>query len=317
MESPEFLEETSETQKASHYNMFPGLGFVGEFRNGKPKGICWKGLIGGGWLYGEVDELGEFSGDNIAYIYQDLNTALLGNFQKGLMVSGREVDIIGFRCVRGMMILRFSSPKGPTFHYDPPTKTFFGDQPLVQDPLDKKYIRLAPSVEMAAAGEGAWAKTDIPAGTEVVLYGGYVMNKVENKALDRQNRALAEEKGWALNSTEATALWKNRHQIKQCGLNIDIPLEYAYESKYRATLGHKVNHKFSPNNNCRYDMTDSARFGPIVSVVTIRDIKQGEELFADYGYKNVNLPWYNDLWNQHKKEENDKILETANANNKP
>ena len=64
----------------------PGLSFIGRFEDGKPTGICWRGLIGGAWLYGKVDEIGEFTGDQIAYIYPDLRTCLLGKFRNGTMV---------------------------------------------------------------------------------------------------------------------------------------------------------------------------------------------------------------------------------------
>ena len=69
---------------------------------------------------------------------------------------------------------------------------------------------------------------------------------------------------------------------------------------YQATLGHKANHKFAPGNNCRYAWTDSARFGLIMSVVTTREVRRGEELFTDYNYPaNTKLPWYRDLYQEH------------------
>ena len=44
------------------------------------------GLIGGAWIYGEVNENGEFTGNNIAYVNQDLKTLFIGAFKNGLMV---------------------------------------------------------------------------------------------------------------------------------------------------------------------------------------------------------------------------------------
>ncbi len=41
---------------------FDGLAFVGHFKEGIPIGFCWKGLVGGSWIYGQVDERGEFTG---------------------------------------------------------------------------------------------------------------------------------------------------------------------------------------------------------------------------------------------------------------
>ncbi len=44
------------------------------------------GLIGGAWIYGQVDGNGDFTGHNITYINQDLKTVFVGAFDKGLMV---------------------------------------------------------------------------------------------------------------------------------------------------------------------------------------------------------------------------------------
>ena len=64
-----------------------GLGFIGYYKKGKLVGPSWRGLIGGGWLYGVADDKGELTGPNIAYVYPDLTTALLGHFQDGKMVN--------------------------------------------------------------------------------------------------------------------------------------------------------------------------------------------------------------------------------------
>ncbi len=40
----------------------PGIGFMGNFKSGKPHGVCWRELIGGSWIYGQVDDDGLFTG---------------------------------------------------------------------------------------------------------------------------------------------------------------------------------------------------------------------------------------------------------------
>ena len=62
------------------------LSFIGHFEDGIPAGYCWSGLLGGAWLWGKVDIDGEFTGDDIAYIYPDMKTAFRGKFRKGIMV---------------------------------------------------------------------------------------------------------------------------------------------------------------------------------------------------------------------------------------
>ena len=42
--------------------------------------------MGSTYIYGNVDRYGEFTGDDIAFIYQDLQLALIGEFKKGIMV---------------------------------------------------------------------------------------------------------------------------------------------------------------------------------------------------------------------------------------
>ena len=60
--------------------------FIGKYRNGKPAGNCWEYREGGGFIYGEPDDSGKFTGDQIAFIYPDLETALVGRFVDGVMV---------------------------------------------------------------------------------------------------------------------------------------------------------------------------------------------------------------------------------------
>ena len=62
------------------------LAFVGRYADGIPVGPCWQGLIGGSWLHGIVNPRGEFTGKQIAYIYQDLELAMVGDFENGKMV---------------------------------------------------------------------------------------------------------------------------------------------------------------------------------------------------------------------------------------
>ena len=62
---------------------------------------------------------------------------------------------------------------------------------------------------------------------------------------------------------------------------MDIPPEYISLEKYRATLGHKLNHSFAPNVNGWF--MDHPRFGIIPILRTMRDVEAGEELFLDYG----------------------------------
>jgi hypothetical protein len=47
-----------------------GLGFVGHFKDGVPHGVCWRGLVGGAWIYGLVNEDGHFTGNLTAFVWK-------------------------------------------------------------------------------------------------------------------------------------------------------------------------------------------------------------------------------------------------------
>jgi hypothetical protein len=40
---------------------------AGHFKEGIPHGICWRGLFGGSWIYGRVNQEGLFSGENFFF----------------------------------------------------------------------------------------------------------------------------------------------------------------------------------------------------------------------------------------------------------
>ena len=65
--------------------------------------------------------------------------------------------------------------------------------------------------------------------------------------------------------------------------------------RFPATLGHKVNHSFTPN--CHFGTFDHPRFGTVPSVVTSQRLERGAELTAYYNYSLSECPaWYSDLW---------------------
>ena len=81
---------------------------------------------------------------------------------------------------------------------------------------------------------------------------------------------------------------------------MDIPVELRDTSVYCATSAHKINHSFQPN--CRFSrfnhprleqpvskspisFSSHRRFGPIPCVTTTQHVKEGEELFSYYRFK--------------------------------
>ena len=80
--------------------------------------------------------------------------------------------------------------------------------------------------------------------------------------------------------------------------DLDMPPEMGRNtSLYQATLGHKVNHWFAPN--CYFGWAVHPRFGRIRSIVSLREVRVGEELTVDYGYNpgdKTTPGWYNKLY---------------------
>ena len=69
---------------------YSGTHFQGFFKNGQAFGHFWIHMAGGGHLHGQVSSDGLISGNDIAYIYQDGETALLGKFEDRVMKQARQ-----------------------------------------------------------------------------------------------------------------------------------------------------------------------------------------------------------------------------------
>ena len=55
--------------------LYPGFGFIGNFRNGQVYGNFWVGMVHGGYLHGKADKNGLITGNDITFIYPDGETA--------------------------------------------------------------------------------------------------------------------------------------------------------------------------------------------------------------------------------------------------
>ena len=75
---------------------------------------------------------------------------------------------------------------------------------------------------------------------------------------------------------------------------LNVPKEFWPLSKFRATLGHKVNHSFI-KDNVRFGNVFHPRFGIIPCLTATKDIFKDEQLWVNYGYGNhsMDVPhWY-------------------------
>ena len=109
--------------------------------HGKPVGPIYKKLFGNSVI---LSNHGSFFGDNIAYIYLNANFSILGSFDRNSnLKAGQKVTIVTHQCdALGLKKLLYSKPLQPSimYHYNPPTSTSFGDQPLVADEVGDEYL---------------------------------------------------------------------------------------------------------------------------------------------------------------------------------
>ena len=99
---------------------------------------------------------------------QRLIEIILSNFKnKGFLICfvfpGKSAHVFRSRCENGIKVVEFSDPKteDPTFKFDPPTDTSFGDSPLIRDPFEAIFVRSGPS-KTHESEEGVFAEKDIP-----------------------------------------------------------------------------------------------------------------------------------------------------------
>ena len=74
---------------------------------------------------------------------------------------------------------------------------------------------------------------------------------------------------------------------------INVLKEHWSLSKFRSTLGHKVNHSFR-KANAIFVSVIHPRHGPIKAILSIKRIKKGQEILCNYDYpSDAKVPsWY-------------------------
>ena len=90
---------------------------------------------------------GKMTGDNIAFIYPDLVTALVGRFDDGMMINAQpamleKVDISG--CI-AQPTFRIIGNIDQTVGYSFSSETYPGDKPLIPDPYERRTCQVKSS----------------------------------------------------------------------------------------------------------------------------------------------------------------------------
>ena len=217
----------------------------------------------GSVLMGNVDECGQLSGEDIAYVYPDKHNALLGTFNDGILVKARYATMEKPLLPHLTKIPKFKlNPNYPTpVVFDQSSHDILSLQPLLPDAYEQERVHVCPSL-IPNAGEGLFARRNLSEGEVVSFYNGVRLSHTE-----------VDSKEWTQNS--------NTISLDDSTV-LDVPSEYTSTSRYCATLAHKANHSSYPNS--QYAEFSHPRFGEIKCISTLRVVEEGEELTCDYDY---------------------------------
>lgn len=259
----------------------------GFYRNGKLDGSQLR--IGSGdnsYYIGDMDEKQRYQG-NVIYLYPNLTKAIIGEYKNGRLVEGHYAKLINafMGDEIGFPTLEFTTTGTQSIKYDPSTFLRISRTPLVKDEYETETVYVKDS-RIPFAGEGLYAARTIGEGELVCLFNGYRITKNNCK-----RSIMYGDEDWS----------DFRLTLDKC-TDLDIPEDSQNTKDYCATLGHKACHSFKEKNSMFHDF-EHPRFGEIMSIVALKNIRKDEEILVSYNYSlGCAPPWYQQQWVQYLKD---------------
>ena len=218
------------------------------------------------------------TGENIMYIYPDLATCLVGRFTDGVMEEAREARVEGVKWVEDILVVEVGECKGPVFSYSPSNNKTLGVTWLQEDPFERDRVECSTS-DISGAGTGLFARRTLPPGTYACFYHGLHFGACEKPSQTSYDYMIFLD-------------WDKAPLSDY----LDLMPETWCHTRYCATLGHKVNHSFSPN--CQYTKFEHPRLGKsVLGIRTLVEVQQGEELTCNYRYDVNDAPvWFSQIF---------------------
>ena len=117
-------------------------------------------------MYGVMEPgPGGFSGQNVVFLYPDLATGIKGHFDKGDLVSGTAVEVVGERCKSGIKEVEVvASRHDPSITWSREQGTEkvwpvhrIGQHPTIMDPQERKSVYVDIS-NIPGGNEGLFAR---------------------------------------------------------------------------------------------------------------------------------------------------------------
>lgn len=190
------------------------LTWLGHYRAGLPHGTCWTSVLGGGWVVGRVDSTGSYTGLDIAFLYPDLSTALVGEWRDGELVSGLAARLSDVQAVQGVLVPSFTVTDTREYRRWVSTSDRLLSPPHLTDPYESGTVCVGQS-GVEGGGEGLYAGRDIAANTLVAYYNGVRMTKEQQSPYGDTGYAIFVE-------------WKERG--RRTGEHMDLPPEVSQVS---------------------------------------------------------------------------------------
>lgn len=189
-------------------------------------------------MHGKFDQEGKATGNDLSFIYPDMETALRGKFEDFEMKSAYEAEVLeaGVDQDGLIIITKFANLSGPEFYYQAPTNTSFGAGPSgVIDPYERKSVVVTAS-SIPQSGEGVFAIRDFPIYRCTCYYSGFLY--------DSGPEAEGYEEG-CINNRTLTMDQRRKCKKYSLGLHtfstlIDIPPEMDKPGMFQPTAGPKV-----------------------------------------------------------------------------
>ena len=157
------------------------VSWLGRYHSGVARGQCWEWREGGGYITGQVDSRGRFTGDNIAFVYPDMSTAILGRYNDGVLVSGAPATVAEVTLEQDIAVVRWSITVSPghltSVEYFKSTEDSVGPQPLVSDPYEDRTVDVRQS-GVGGGGEGLYARRRLVKGEITAFYNGVIIKKL-------------------------------------------------------------------------------------------------------------------------------------------
>ena len=192
-------------------------------------------MIGGrqnnGYLHGIISSTdGSITGDEISYVYPDMETELLGRFDNGIMWDAQESNIESINTDKnGLWKVNIHLPpklKSSHFYYEAPSNTAFGSGPKgVIDPYERKLLESEATRDTicSAKKKGVFAGRDIAPGKLVSSYGGFVFGR-KNGELDKFEKRCSQSP--TTGNDETMPCKKYAIDISSRNAQINIPPEF-------------------------------------------------------------------------------------------